>query len=471
MEAEVIGEAGIQIPVPAPRRFYSHGWHSWCGTGWTDPDRRSRPIANRVDRLGHDDPVHAFDDAPGGSAVGAVDHGDDVTLLGALAPGGWVSLEGNLLVGAYEDESGEWFVARGDRDAVFDSYAATLAARLGRRGGSPMRLWCSWYGYYDDIDAGRIEAAIEGIGDLAFDVVQIDDGWQQAIGDWVPNARFPEGMAPLADRIRATSRRAGLWLAPFIAGPNSTLATRYPEMLLRDDAGAPVIAGENWGGPYYALDVTHPATAEHLEGRITGLVAAGFEFFKLDFVYAAAFPGRRHSPMGREAAYRHGLEAIRRAVGDDVYLLACGAPIAASIGVCDGIRVGPDVGPWWVNPDTADPATGRGARNAVATAVNRLWLQPVIDTDPDVVYFRGHDVHLDAAARDRLRQLAHIARFRGSSDPPEWLTDDERRALRRFLLDDPAIVKTSRYGWRVGDEHVDFAPLFDGRVGTGGALR
>jgi alpha-galactosidase len=465
MPVDIVAGPSVEVPASDPQRFYAHGWHSWCRTGWVDPQHSRRRIRDRVDRLGHDDPIHAFDAHPGGSAVGAVEHRDGtVTLVGALGLGGWVSLERGRLAGRYEDDPGRWLVARGNPGEVFDAYARELASVHGRRGGTDVRLWSSWYGYYEDIDADRIERVIDGLGDLPFDTVQIDDGWQVAIGDWAPNARFPQGVAPLAQRIAATGRRAGLWLAPFIAAPDSAVTARHPEMLLRDENGDPVMAGENWGAPYFALDVTHPATTDHLERLFTGLVAAGFGFFKLDFVYAAAFPGRPHSPMGREAAYRNGLATIREVVGDEVYLLACGAPIAASIGMCDGIRIGPDVGPWWVDPDAADPATGRGARNALATAVNRLWLRPAIDIDPDVVYFREHGVRLNAAARHRLRQLAHIAHFRGSSDPPEWLTAEERHALGRFLAEEPAILETSRFGWRVGAEDVDFAPVLDGTV-------
>jgi multiple sugar transport system substrate-binding protein len=243
-----------------------------------------------------------------------------------------------------------------------------------------------------------------------------------------------------------------------------------PEMLLRDESGEPVIAGENWGAPYFALDVTHPATEAHLRRLFAEFRDWGFDFFKLDFVYAAAFPGQNHAGIQRELAYRRGIETIRKTVGDDTYLLACGAPIIASLGVCDGIRVGPDVGPWWVAPDSDDPSIGTGARNAVATSVNRLWLQPAIDIDPDVAYFRSEGVTLDDVARQRLQQLAHIADVRGVSDPPAWLTDEERAALSAFLDTAPEIVKTSRYGWRLNGAEVDFSPALAGSAPVWGAV-
>jgi alpha-galactosidase len=470
MPTELIAGAEVEISAGGARRFYAHGWHSWCQTAWVDPGVPRRVIPDRVNRLGHDDPVHAFDSAPGGSGVGAVENCEgEVTLLGALDPGGWVSLGRDSLSGTYEGEGQDWFVAQGHHDAVFAAYAEALAQRLGRRGGGEVRLWSSWYSFYEDIDASRLEAVIRDLDTLAFDVVQVDDGWQRAIGDWVPNEGFPDGMAPLAEQIHETGRRAGLWLAPFIAAPQSALAQRHPEMLLRNESGDPVIAGENWGASYYALDVTHPATEAHLRRVLGELRDWGFSFFKLDFTYAAALPGRAHAGIERELAYRMGIETIREAVGDDTYLLACGAPIIASIGVCDGIRIGPDVGPWWVAPDSGDPAVGTGARNAVATSVNRLWLRPAIDTDPDVVYLRSNGVTLDVVSKRRLQQLAHIAGFRGVSDPPAWLTGAERAALAEFLEAAPEVVKTSRYGWRVNGEEVDFSPALAGSAPVWGA--
>ena len=459
--AQIVAAGTIEVPVVAPGRFFAHGWHSWCPTMWVDPHRTRRAIRDRVVRLGHDDPVHAFDEIPGGSAVGAVAHGDRVTLVGALGPDGWVRLDGSRLVGAYDGEPGTWFVAHGTNDDVFGAYAEALGASLGRRGGDEVRLWSSWYSYGEDIDEQRIAAVVDGLGDLSFDTVQVDDGWQRAIGDWEPNDRFRSGLEATAQRIRDTGRRAGLWLAPFIVAPDSDTARQRPEMLLRDEEGAPVVAGENWGGPYFALDVTHPETESYLEELFGALGSAGFDFFKLDFVYAAAYPGRRAMAVGREAAYRRGLLMIRRAVGDDTYLLACGAPVVASLGVCDGIRIGPDVAPWWVDPEAPEPTVGRGTRNAIATAVHRLWLRPVTDVDPDVVYFRGRDVQLSDVERRHLQLLAQVAGFRGCSDPPDWLTGAERAQLGVYLSDQSAVSKISPFAWRVGDELVDFAGVVD----------
>jgi alpha-galactosidase len=296
-----------------------------------------------------------------------------------------------------------------------------------------------------------MRTTLEGLEGLDFDVIQLDDGWERAIGDWEPNDDFPSGLGDLADRIQATGRRAGLWIAPFIAVPDSQLARRRPELLLRDATGAPVVAGVNWGSPYWALDVTREDTLEYLASLFGTLVESGYDFFKLDFIYAAAYPGQHTNPMSRAEAYRSACRRIRDAVGDDTYLLACGAPIIESTGVFDGIRIGPDVGPVW------DDGTYAAAHPAMTTAMHRLWLRPAIDIDPDVVYFRPTE--LGAQTTRHLQDLAHIAGFLGTSDPPGWIDEDQRRALKTALTDPVEVEQLARYRWRINDRHVDFGPV------------
>ncbi|HTN78232.1 MAG TPA: hypothetical protein VMK16_01065, partial [Acidimicrobiales bacterium] len=154
---------------------------------------------------------------------------------------------------------------------------------------------------------------------------------------------------------------------------------------------------------------------------------------------------------------------------DDVYLLACGAPIIGSLGVFDAIRVGPDVAPWWDMPLVAqflhDP-TAPATRYAIATSLHRLWLQPLIEPDPDVVYFRRRYNLLDRRARTALQDLARVSGFRATSDPPAWLDDRERAEMAAFFAEEPSVTRVGRHrhvvdgrlvdlGW-VGDADPDF---------------
>ena len=445
------------LPAADITAFYRHGWHSWSASGWLDPGVPPERIADRVRRLGVADPIHDSDPRHFGSGVAAAEHADgSVSLLGALAPDAWVFLDGECLLGRYETGPGPWYTARGDEAAVFEGYAAELRHHLGARLTAPQRLWCSWYGMYRDITEDSIREALTGLAGLAFETVQVDDGWERAVGDWVPGPAFPAGMGDLADRIRAAGFRPGLWLAPLIARSESEFAVEHPDLLLYDDAGDPVVAGECWGGPYHPLDPTHPGVLEYLDALIRRVRGWGFGFLKLDFLYGAAFPGRRHRAGGREASLRAAVEVMRRAAGDDCYLLACGAPVIASIGVFDGIRIGPDVAEVWHDPDQT-----AGARNAVETSANRLWLRGVLDLDPDVCFFRSRQLALGEGARSLLRDLARITGFRGVSDPPAWLTPLERARLASFLEESqPVVARRGRASWVIDGREVDLSAGF-----------
>jgi alpha-galactosidase len=133
-----------------------------------------------------------------------------------------------------------------------DRVAAGAGVPPPRRLGS---VWCSWYCYWrkvtgDDVlrnedDARRLAIPVE--------VVQIDDGWQAAIGDWDEVApRFGDLSATVGTR-RERGQEVGIWLAPLIAVPSSRLASEHPEWLV-DGANS----GFNWDEPLRAVDVTHP---------------------------------------------------------------------------------------------------------------------------------------------------------------------------------------------------------------------
>jgi alpha-galactosidase len=457
------------VSVPDMTSFYRHGWHSWSPTGWVPPDGTVQPISDRGRWLCHDDPVFALETRVSGSAfgVGRRDDGHAV-LLGSLDPGARVLPANGTLVGKSELSDPHWVAIEGSVQDVFAAYASELVHHLGSRPRGHQRVWCSWYSYDADVTAAAIEAEVDASVDLGFDVIQIDDGWQAGIGDWVPAGDFAGRMPELVERIVGSGRRAGLWLAPFIARSDSVLATTRPELLLRDDDGNPVTAGINWGGPFFALDTTSSDTQEYIASVIAQVRQWGFDYLKLDFLYAAAFPGRHAHSMSREAAYRNGLSIVREAAGDDCYLLACGAPIIASVGIVDGVRIGPDVAEFWHDPQLTALAdySGRGARNAIATSSQRLWLRDVVDVDPDVVYIDESEHRLDPSTVDALVALSQITGFTGVSDPLGGLTVDERRRHASLHEVETEVVQMEWGVWSVDGSTFDFPKI----VGTDSEL-
>ncbi len=460
---QIISASSLTLNLPRPpRRFYRHGWQSWSLAAWTDLN----PLPIQKPALLHPmqvDPIYAREKRPHGSWVGAVEFEDgEILLLGSLGLDAHVILNGNQLEGKYESGSGEWFIAHGEEKTIFSKYAGELEKRFGKKSNKAApRVWCSWYSLYTSIEENLLYKIFDELGDLPFDVLQVDDGWQIEVGDWEANEKFPAGMKALADKIKSTRRKAGLWLAPLIAAKSSKLFHEHPDWFLRDERGRFVSAGFNWGEQLYALDTTHPDALNWLAALMKQVRAWGFDYLKLDFLYGGALPGKRHQQMPREAAYRNGLKVMFEAMSEDSFFLACGTPILPSLGLCDAIRIGPDVSGTWENHLESvllyNPTTPT-ARNAIRTAVNRLWLKPLVQTDPDPAYFRSKEISLTPEQKSLLQDLALICDFRATSDLPQHLTDNERKSLRLFLEDQPIIEQISHHVFKINERTVNFTP-------------
>jgi len=277
--SQIIKTKNIDIELPfKPVKYYRHGWQSWSLAAWTDLS----PLPMQKPEIFHPlqvDAQHIRKTDPNGSWLGAVEFEDgSVLLLGALATDTYVSLVKNQLSGRSEAGEIEWFIARGRENVVFSEYAEQLGNRFGRieKDGAP-RVWCSWYSLYNVIDEAILSKIFNGLDDLPFDVLQVDDGWQVSIGDWEANQKFPAGMIALAEQIKSTGRRAGLWLAPLIAVKSSKLFREHSDWFLRDERGRFVPAGFNWGEHLFALDTTHPDVISWLAALMKQVRAEGFE--------------------------------------------------------------------------------------------------------------------------------------------------------------------------------------------------
>jgi alpha-galactosidase len=463
----------LNLPQP-PNRFFRHGWQSWALATWLDPGEPCLPIRATEFRHKDEDPAYSLHRNHISAWVGAVELGeDDILLLGALDLGGRVELDGPILRGFYESVGRDacpehrrrdipphrWFLARGCEDEVFSKYVELLEKEFGRgKFEKAPRVWCSWYSLYRWINERMILKALKDFGDMPFDVFQVDDGWQHAHGDWEANRKFPSGMKALAEKISASGRTPGLWLAPFMVSPNSQLAKAHPDWLLRDEKGNPIHTGITWDGNPYGLDSSHPGVLEWLDALIRKVRRWGYGYLKLDFLYIGALSGKRYKDIPREVAYRNAMQVIREAAGE-AYILACGAPIVPSLGLCDGLRVGPDVAPYWLNKPLSvwlNNPNDTSAQNAIRTSLHRLWLDPIVNVDPDVVFFRSKYNALQPHEKQFLQDLGTIAGFKATSDLPQWLSGPQKELLRGFLESAPLVEKKSRYEYQIDGRASDF---------------
>jgi hypothetical protein len=97
------------------------------------------------------------------------------------------------------------------------------------------------------------------------------------------------------------------------------------------------------GIAFRVLDVSQTAVAQHLKATLLRLVSWGARVIKIDFLFAGALEGGRSQPWTGMQAYHEALRLMREAVGDDVMLLAVGAPPLATLQYADAWRVGGDI--------------------------------------------------------------------------------------------------------------------------------
>ncbi|GEM46167.1 glycoside hydrolase family 36 protein [Deinococcus cellulosilyticus] len=304
---------------------------------------------------------------------------------------------------------------------------------------NPVRVWCSWYSYYrniterDFIENARIAREL----DLPFDYFQLDDGYQNDLGDWLEKRpTFQGDVAGIPAQMERLGFKAGLWMAPFIASPTSQLFQNHPEWFLRDTQGQLVIAGDNWDNDYYALDLSQQEVLDWLEDLARTFRSFGYSYFKLDFLFAGALPGVRQNGLSRTEAYRKGMEAFKKGAGD-AFLLGCGAPLAQSVGLVDAMRIGPDVTPFWDDyarrrwvKDGSHPSLKGTLQTCLSRFYQHHWYMP----DPDVMIARQKLSLLSDQERESLLRLVQVTGgLLASSDPLMLLEQKDIDLLRTSL--------------------------------------
>jgi alpha-galactosidase len=250
---------------------------------------------------------------------------------------------------------------------------------------TPPTGWCSWYCFGPRVTAQQVLDNLETIARSfpALTYVQIDDGYQSAMGDWLATgAAFGGSVRSALDQIRSRGFQPAIWVAPFIAEAESAVFEEHADWFVKDADGAPLrsdrVTFGGWRrGPWYVLDGTQPAVQNHFEHVFKTMREEwGCTYFKLDAnFWGAMHGGTFHDARAtRVEAYRRGMQAIVRGAGD-AFLLGCNHPIWPSLGLLHGSRSSNDIKRTWDRVmTTARQNLSRNWQN------RRLWWN-----DPDAV--------------------------------------------------------------------------------------
>ncbi len=325
------------------------------------------------------------------------------------------------------------FLTGSDREQVLNKFADFLREGF-RPDGLPEKPptgWCSWYCFGPSVTAENVLSNLEFISknlpELRY--IQIDDGYQAAIGDWLESGKaFGGNIQRVIAEIRDRGFEPAIWLAPFVAQEDSRLFREHPDWFVKDDEGLPLrsdrVTFGGWSsGPWYALDGTHPAVQSHFVKLFNTLrFEWGIKYFKLDACFWGAMHGcRRWDPKStRIRAYRMGMRAIQRG-SDWSFLLAGNHPLWPSMGIFQANRTSNDIGRSW-----------QSFRETARQNLMRSWMNgKVWWNDPDCVVLSG-DLTDDEFRFHATAVYASGGSLLSGDDLPR-LSPEKLKMLRKML--------------------------------------
>lgn len=257
------------------------------------------------------------------------------------------------------------------------------------RTSTPPTGWCSWYCFGPNVTAQQVLDNLDFIAKNApgLKYIQIDDGYQPAMGDWLETGTaFGGNVQSVLKQIRDRGFEPAIWVAPFIAEEKSHVFQQHPDWFVKDAESKPLrsdrVTFGGWRhGPWYVLDGTHPEVQKHFETFFRTIRREwGCTYFKLDAnFWGAIHGGRFHDAKAtRIEAYRRGMQAVLRGAGDS-FILGCNHPIWPSLGMIHGSRSSNDIKRTW------DRVMTTARQNLLRNWQNgRLWWN-----DPDAVVLTG----------------------------------------------------------------------------------
>ena len=391
----------LQLDLPAATRLYGEGFQMLTQTGGT--------LGEPADLGNYTDAKHYKIPAPEGSRAlygmmmlsppDAPNHMLAFTscrrFIGKfyLKSGGVqvvVDTEARELAPGESWELEEFTYQTGDREQLLDM----LAQRLVRnhpplRFAKPPTGWCSWYCFGPRVTAQQVLDNLDFIARNApgLKYIQIDDGYQPAMGDWLETgAAFGGNVQGVLKEIKKRGFEPAIWMAPFIAEEKSHVFEQHPEWFVMDEGGKPLrsdtVTFGGWRrGPWYVLDGTHPQVQNHFIDVLSTMRREwGVTYFKLDANFWGAIHGGRFHDMRatRIEAYRRGMQAVLRGAGDG-FVLGCNHPMWPSLGLIHGSRSSIDIKRSWERFETtARQNLSRNWQNG------RLWWN-----DPDAIVLTG----------------------------------------------------------------------------------
>ena len=159
---------------------------------------------------------------------------------------------------------------------------------------------------------------------------------------------YPDGLAVIAEKIRAMGAIPALWIAPTNEGVLNPMLQEHPEWLLGKKNA--------WCGQYW-VDLSNPEVQEQYVAKIfQQIIDWGYEVVKWDCLPMTLymmnhFHDKFHDKnMSPHQAFRNTVKTARKVLGENKYLLSCSGSaqndILFAMDCFDAGRIGGDIFTW-----------------------------------------------------------------------------------------------------------------------------
>jgi len=171
-------------------------------------------------------------------------------------------------------------------DGISDRFHRMIRRRSAHPTSPRPLLLNTWEAVYFDHDLERLNRLTDVAAAIGLERLVLDDGWftgrrdeTAGLGDWtVDEAVWPNGLAPLADRVHSKGMQFGLWVEPEMLNIDSDLARQHPDWILAPSAGLGPAARHQ-----YVLNLAHDDAWQHVFKHIDRLVTQhSIDFLKWD---------------------------------------------------------------------------------------------------------------------------------------------------------------------------------------------
>jgi alpha-galactosidase len=179
----------------------------------------------------------------------------------------------------------------------------------------PLVAYHHWFGIEESLTEDLLRKQADRAAALGAEYFEVDAGWYggasenfaNGVGNWerVDEAKFPNGLEPLADYVRAKGMRFGLWFEPERARKGSDWLTQHPDWYW--DVGNPV---------NFMLDLTRVEVQEALIAMLARWIERlDVRWLRWDHNHPLGQSWDKVDPTGKvQFAYVAGVYRVRRAL-------------------------------------------------------------------------------------------------------------------------------------------------------------